>query len=98
MRELPRVAQSEVEPLSGDRMQSLRRIADVDLVACHARGAHLERQRLQRSALDRGAMADGSSHGVEFGQEIGLLRRDQALGALSPQAPYKAIASGVRQQ
>ena len=79
-------------------MQGLRGIADVDLVAGDARGTHLERERLHRSALDPRAMADGSSHGVEFRQEIGLACRDQALSALRPQAPDEGIPPGVRQQ
>src|SRR6267142_2104138 len=94
-REIPRVAQAEIETLPGDRMQRLRSIADVNLVAGDARGAHLERERLEGAVLDLRRPADGAARGgAELPQEVGLAGREPAPGVLGAHAPDERIAPG----
>src|SRR5207244_11607084 len=82
-RQIPRIAQAEVQSLPGDRMQGLRSIADVHLVTRHAGAAHLERERLHRAILDLHRPAGCAARdGGELREELALAGDDELAGAL----------------
>src|SRR5882672_4834088 len=71
LREVPGVAQAEVEALTGDRVQALRRVADENFTLADASRPHAQRERLHTSVFDRQRTSGTAARGgAEGGEEL----------------------------
>src|SRR3954471_15311928 len=98
LRQLPGIAQAEVESLPRDRMQCLRRVADVDRSLGYASGSHPPGERPDGSLPHFHRCGQAAHRQGELGEKrSGRHFREPACTSRA-RAPYKCIASRMGKQ